>query len=590
VLLFLLGFAQLFASVGAAQGAVGDRDYWMRLANNAWAFFQPGASVFTNTGLHSAAIGYPYFTDWDLGAYIQATIDAQKLGILSRTGSYGADWRFDKILTFLETRQLSSSGVPFVWYDAYTGNPSDTGVQNACDAGKLLVALQNLKAYRSDLASRIDNIVNIKTNYEPLKQAVEGLAGTAHIYNYYVACGFAGFWPSRFQTLAGSLLNNIVSAPTVVSYGVSLPIAKISLEPLLHSVFELSSNAQLQGLAATVYQAHEARYTATHKYGAFTEGNTGLGSPSYVWEWVVRTDGSTWVIDDGSVDQNISPIIYFKAAIGLLALDNTQFTRNMAQYVESKLPTPTMGYEDGVDENDRVLTGVLDKTNGLILEAATYAIGNLPTPTPSPTSAPTPTLSPTPTLTPTPTPTSTPTPTHTPSPTPTSTPTPTLTPTSTPTPTTVPTATPVHTPTPTPTFTSSPTSAPTATPYPTPSPTSTPSPTPASTSMPTSTPTTVLSPTPVSTPTSTPTPVASSTSFPVLSPSTSATPVVTQNSPSPSPMESSNPQATSTPPINSSVNWLNDSTTLTVILAAGCIVLALLVAVYVRIGSIKHPA
>jgi hypothetical protein len=380
------------------------------LANDAWKYFQPDVGVDSTTGLHSASLGFPYLTDWDLGIYIQSIIAVNQLGILSASGTWGADARFNKILTFLQTRQLTTNGLPYAWYQSANGNPNGTEIQNAADSGQLLVSLNNLRVFRPDLADAINNIVFNRTNYAPLEQAVDGLTNSKNIYDYYVANGFAAFWPTRFTTIANSILNNIVSAPTVSTYGVTLPSAKLTGEPLLLSIFNLAPNAKLNGLADQIYSAHEARYNATGKFVAFSEGNTGLENPSYVYEWVAKDDGSTWTIEDVyQVKVNISPIIYFKTAIGLLAIHNTVFTENMATYIESKLPNPSNGYSDGIDENGRIDTADIDKTNGMIIEAAFYAINNLqssPTPTPTlvnpvpsstSTSTPKPTSSPNPT-------------------------------------------------------------------------------------------------------------------------------------------------------------------------------------------------
>lgn len=212
IVLVLLGVTQFFVPMGNGQEeAVGDRAYWIRLATNAWRYFQPYIGVNAGTGLHGAGLYWPYFTDWDLGLYIQAIIDAEKLGILSKTGTWGADARFDKLLTFLENRELTSSGLPYVWYDSATGKRNGDGQGNPCDSGKLLVALQNLRVYRPELANRINNVVYNRTNYELWKQEVEGLVSSTNIYDYYVARGFAGFWPTPFTSVADSIINNIAS-------------------------------------------------------------------------------------------------------------------------------------------------------------------------------------------------------------------------------------------------------------------------------------------------------------------------------------------------------------------------------------------
>ena len=44
---------------------------------------QPGVGVDNNTGLpYATAYGFYAFTDWDLGVYIQAIIDAQELNLI----------------------------------------------------------------------------------------------------------------------------------------------------------------------------------------------------------------------------------------------------------------------------------------------------------------------------------------------------------------------------------------------------------------------------------------------------------------------------------------------------------------------------
>jgi len=352
--------------------------YWVGAAKKAWEYFQPGKGLEAGTGLHHAGLYWPYFTDWDLGIYVQAIIDAEKLGILSRGGTWGGDTRLEKILAFLEKRELTANGLPYLWYDSRTGNRYGEIPTNAADAGKLLVALWNLKLHRPDLVGRINYVVHNRTNYEPLASAVDGLGGSTNIYDYYVASGFAGFWPGRHSSVAETILNNIVTAPMVETYGVKLPKAQISGDPLLHSLFELKPDARLLELSKQVYLAHEARYRATGKYGAFSEGNTGLSDPSYVYEWVVMSNGRTWVIKDhAGGDREITPIIYFKVAFGFHAIYGTEYTRRMVDYVNSSFKDFTYGYMDGVNEERRLVDTIIDKTNGLVISAARYAVLSL---------------------------------------------------------------------------------------------------------------------------------------------------------------------------------------------------------------------
>jgi len=76
----------------------------------------------------------------------------------------------------------------------------------------------------------------------------------------------------------------------------------------------------------------------------------------------------------------ITPVAYFKVAVSFLALYNTSYARAMVDYLEPRLATPdglfsaARGYKDGIDEQNRIVGTVVDKTNGLILAAANYAL------------------------------------------------------------------------------------------------------------------------------------------------------------------------------------------------------------------------
>lgn len=382
--------------------------YWLILAKNAWNYFQPGVGVVAETGLAGADIGYPYFTDWDAGFYLQAVMDAEKIGVINRTGAWGADERIDKILIFLENRPLMPDGLPYLWYSAQ--NYQNLGVEStvASDTGKLLVALSNLKAYNSSLSERINNIIYNRTNFEPRKKSVDVLLGETqsgirrpNIYDYYVTLGFAAFWPERFASKAKGTLDFIVALNKTEYNGIVLPKAKITSDPLLMCIFEFEQNDErLLDLSRQVYLAHEARYNSTGRYVAFSEGSTGLSEVPCAYEWVVMPDGRMWVIEiisqDDSINQEVTmaPVIFLKPAVGYLAAYNTPFTRDMVDYLVSQLPYPASGYNQGVDENGRILmSNNMGVSNGFIVTAARYALENDvhipdPSPVPTPTNSP----------------------------------------------------------------------------------------------------------------------------------------------------------------------------------------------------------
>ena len=232
-----------------------ERLYWMALATNAWQYFQPGKGVDSTTGLHAARIDYPHFTDWDLGCYIQAIVEAGKLGILGNESAWGFDARVNKILTFLENRPLQSNRENYNWYSTNGLNYDEEYVethQYAADTANLLVSLKNLETYRPDRpdwASRINYVLNTRVNYERQKLDVGNLGGSVNIYDYFVARAFAAYWPQRFSAEADHILSNIFNAETIVWQGVTLPKAKLSSEPLLLTVFGFPNDVNVMALA-----------------------------------------------------------------------------------------------------------------------------------------------------------------------------------------------------------------------------------------------------------------------------------------------------------------------------------------------------
>jgi hypothetical protein len=358
---------------------------WKAVAATAWQYFQPGAGVDSNTGLPSGGIGWNYFTDWDLGVYIQAVIDANKTGLINNNGDWGSHARLDKVVKFLETRELNSTTKIPYWFYGSDGSGSliQSGV-DIIDTGTLFVALNNLKNFDSNFTSRINNFVynglqNNRTDYVSLVPIIQSWNGSTNIYTYYCASGYACFWPDQLATIPDKILSNMYASSVKTPENVTLPKADISCEPLLYSLFNLNANPKIVQLMNQIYSAHEAKYNVTGQYVAFSEG----GSPSsgFIWEWVVMSNGNTWNITNGQTSLSINPIIYTKVSLSFLALYNTTFSRDMTIYLERILPYPTNGYSAGADHNANndeayLVASVDSNTNGLIISAARYAIQN----------------------------------------------------------------------------------------------------------------------------------------------------------------------------------------------------------------------
>ena len=181
--------------------------FWQKVAETAWKYYAPGVGLDVKTGLPWGSTGSPYITDWDIGVYIQAVIDASKLNLTQPTGDWGFNSRIDKVLEFLETRELNNYSYPFWFYQAtdakvwHQNSDKATDPVDVVDTGRLFVALNNLRNYDSNFTARINNFVynqqGNRSNYAAIVPSLisEGNASTS-IYSYIICSGFASFWPS----------------------------------------------------------------------------------------------------------------------------------------------------------------------------------------------------------------------------------------------------------------------------------------------------------------------------------------------------------------------------------------------------------
>ena len=185
--------------------------YWRVVAANAWQYFQPDIGVNATTGLPNSGSSFPRFTDWDLGVYIQAVMDANATGLIDNDGAWGSSARLEKVVHFLETRELNNASYPYWFYQSSDGkcyhemSDLSTSPVDSVDTGRLFVALNNLRIFNSSLAPRINDIVLYGQNYNRSNYAalVPGVytdsLSSNSIYAYYIYSGFASFWPSQLS-------------------------------------------------------------------------------------------------------------------------------------------------------------------------------------------------------------------------------------------------------------------------------------------------------------------------------------------------------------------------------------------------------
>jgi hypothetical protein len=365
-LLLLFGlFCYLSFPVGPSSHIDGDSDEWASWAEAAWRYFQPGVGVNSVTGLHYATADWQRLTDWDLGVYISAIISAERLGLVSRDGQWGSDYRFDKVLSFLETRPITADRLPYAQYDANTGGvPSDVGdrLAHPSDSANLLLALDDLRSFRPDFSSRIDSIVG-RYNFESFAQS--DYFAASDIYPFYAAQGYGAF---GFSTPKLRALEDLGGGSTVNVYGEEIPEADVTSEPLLLAILGNRTNELYETYANKVFLAQQSRYELTGRLTAFSEGAY-LAPQYYVYEWIVTGAGKSWQITAGGV-VDVPEVVYTKMAFAFHAVYDDEYTRTLVNQVSSLVTG--RGFLEGVMEDGKVVDVLSDKTNGMILQAACY--------------------------------------------------------------------------------------------------------------------------------------------------------------------------------------------------------------------------
>jgi len=388
MLTYLLVYNLLSLTPQAVQSVqlVMSEDKWLEIASIAWRYYTPGLAVEISTGLHHSGLYWPYFTDWDLGSYIFAILDAEELGILPAQGLWGADYRLQKIINFLKTRELNQNGVPFLWYDSRDGRRSSDQPTNPSDTGRLLVALYKLWKIKPQFREDIDYIVKQRTNFTYIASSRTMWASTSGAYAYYAALGFKYFGFGDFPPVKEkieSFIRAIEQGPRIMVEGVDLPKIYLTSEPLIHLILETEYDSRIFDLFFKVYMAHFNRYKRGELV-AFSEGNTPWPDPSYVYEWVTTSDGSSWVITrhDGS-KVSIPPISYLKVALAFHAIYPSTYSRDLVNFILSgfaqhggdpNCPNNACGWMDGVDLSGNVVSTIIDRTNSIILSAARFSV------------------------------------------------------------------------------------------------------------------------------------------------------------------------------------------------------------------------
>jgi len=342
---------------------------WGKIASTAWKYFAPGYGINPKTGLNYATQHWHIITDWDLGSYIAAVIAAEELGLLNKEGEYGARMRIEKVVNFLLNRALHEKGVPYLAYNADNMEPATNLPTNLSDAGRLLLALAQLKQKHPELEDIVDKIVK-RNNFEKIAFDENQWKTTDGLYAYYISKGYEFFNLSKHSHIEYflSLPLRLDSFKKVQTYNVSLPATWINYEPLLLLFYE-TKDKKIERLLADVIQASINRYIYTGKTSAFSETPVDV-QPFYVYEWISRGDEKTWIVTDHEDRIIFLPeVIVSQALIGMYAFNESEITTKMVNRFLPKIVTDN-GFLVGVYESGKTINILSDKANSLILSIA----------------------------------------------------------------------------------------------------------------------------------------------------------------------------------------------------------------------------
>ncbi|HAS88288.1 MAG TPA: hypothetical protein DCS48_03145, partial [Desulfovibrio sp.] len=138
------------------------------MAGSAWQYFT--RTVFPETGLLQGAVGSDTLTMNNIAGYLAALTCAKRIGVMEDIEFHE---RMTKLVTWLNTMQLNSLGVPNTFYNGRTGQslnganqPGEDG-HSAIDIGRLLIWLRIVRNEFPTHAAAVDRAV-LRWNFRKL--------------------------------------------------------------------------------------------------------------------------------------------------------------------------------------------------------------------------------------------------------------------------------------------------------------------------------------------------------------------------------------------------------------------------------------
>lgn len=376
----------------------------MDMARAAWTYFE--VTYQETTGLTNSVGAYPSTTLWDTASYIGGLVAAHQLGIIDKRTF---DERAMKLIGTIRKLDLFRGELPNKVYHTKTGEkvnyankPGEVGF-SALDIGRFLVWMRIVKERYPYLANAIDNAL-LRWNYCNVIDEDGQLNGSIlgkdkeTVYVQEGRLGYEEYAAKGFELWGFDTRQSLAVKPFAFTdiYGVDVPydprdprVFKTKNSVLMESYLldglemnwdtpqdrtgekDVATHGWRAEFASRVYLAQQRRFEETGILTARSEHQVN-GSPYFVYD-TIYGNGYAWnTLDPSGVYQPDRAAVAAKAAIGMWALWDTEYSDRLFDAV-ADLYDPEKGFYEGIYENgDGKIPLQTANNNGIILAALLY--------------------------------------------------------------------------------------------------------------------------------------------------------------------------------------------------------------------------
>ncbi|MBD1832051.1 DUF3131 domain-containing protein [Cyanobacteria bacterium FACHB-472] len=361
------------------------------MARQAWSYFQNNWN--DKTGLVNSVDGFASVTMWDQAAAIAALVSAKELGIVP-AAEFEA--KMSQMLKTLATMPLYKGELPNKVYNSKTLLPVNYGQLekreeigwSALDLGRLALWLKIVGTKYPQFKKETEAVWK---HWKVGRLTKEGqMYGTSVVqgkeqYNQEGRLGYENYGAYGFK-LWGLDVSKALDYQSKVAfanlYKQGIPYDKrdyktsgannyVLSEPYILDGIETGFQALPKAYADRILAAQEARYQETKQLTAVTEDNLDR-APYFVYN-TLFVNGEPWTaITDTREQHNNLRFLSTKAAIGWHVLYNTDYTRQLFDFVQSNLKSEKgwyNGFYEFLKEPNKSLTA---NNNGVLLESLLY--------------------------------------------------------------------------------------------------------------------------------------------------------------------------------------------------------------------------